>query len=85
MNDIREKIEAAMRRRMLNGLPWVYCELAGIAKREGGSERDADRYMQKWRRKGWATFVRRGNLVLWSVTETGRTQNAPLFGEESRA
>lgn len=75
----RAAIEAAMRRRMLETDPWTYAELSAVAIRAGGNERDADKFMQKWRRRGWATFVRMDGRVWWSPTDEGRVKNTPLF------
>jgi hypothetical protein len=76
MTDTRAAAEAAMKVRMLSGEPWTYGELGSVAIRAGGIERDADRYMQKWRRKGWASFWRDGRRTVWSVTDLGRTVHA---------
>ena len=77
-DNLRAAVEAAMRARMLAYEPWTYATLGVVATHAGGNERDADRYMQKWRRKGWATFERANGLVLWTATEAGRVANTPL-------
>lgn len=82
--NLRIVVERAMVRRMLETDPWTYAELGAVATRAGGNERDADRFMQKWRRKGWATFVRMDGRVWWSPTEAGRIQNTPLFQEPAQ-
>lgn len=34
--------------------------------------RTADRLLQKFRKRGWATFTRDGRNCVWSLTDAGR-------------
>lgn len=79
----RAALEAAMRRRMLEPEPWTRAELTAVATMAGGNERDADRYVQKFRRKGWATFQRKDGKILWRLTAVGRPQCTTLFGRRT--
>ena len=76
--DRRAAIERALRQRMMSGEPWTAGTLSAVAERMDGTFRDADRYLQMWRRKGWAEFRRDGRNVIWTVTDAGRTYNTPL-------
>jgi DNA-binding transcriptional regulator PaaX len=43
---------------------------------DAGAYRLVDRTIQKWRRKGWISFVRMGRDTLWSMTDAGREASA---------
>lgn len=69
-------IDTAMTNRALTGRSWTYAEMAGVARRAGGSERDANRFNQRWRKRGWAKFARVNNSVWWDVTDAGKAAHA---------
>ncbi|MFG1417227.1 hypothetical protein V5F38_05360 [Xanthobacter sp. V0B-10] len=73
-------VETAMIARALQAEPYTYGEMSEIEMRQDGAHdrptykhgREADKIMQRWRRKGWATFSRVGRDTMWSLTDAGR-------------
>lgn len=80
MDTFSNAVEAAMIARALHPDPYTYSEMAAIEMRQDGAHarpkhkhgREADKIMQRWRRKGLATFARIGRETLWSLTDAGR-------------
>lgn len=69
MNETLQKIEA----RMANGEPFRFRDLHSLANSMGADWRIADRAIQRWRKRGWISFVRVGRDSIWSLTEAGRS------------
>ncbi len=65
--DVQHEIE----KRMKSGKPFTFASLHTNLPEEG--YRMADRTIQKWRRKGWISFVRNGRDTIWALTAAGRT------------
>ncbi len=63
-------------RRMATGEPFTFGELYRTVKWNGNGYREADRCIQRWRKKGWISFTRKGRDCVWSLTENGRVETA---------
>lgn len=80
MDNFSAAVEAAMIARAVQGEPYSYGEMSGIEMRQDGARerskhkwgREADKIMQRWRRNGWATYIRIGRDTVWSLTDAGR-------------
>lgn len=75
----KAKATAAIKKRMITGEAFTYAGLCGISTAQGGDEgkdRNADRAIQRWRKKGWIEFTREGRLVVWKLTEKGAAEAA---------
>lgn len=59
--------------RIFSGEPFTFNELSRIAP---GAYREADRLIQKHRKKGFISFVRIGRDVFWSLTDAGKEEKA---------
>lgn len=46
--------------------PFTFLDMSRIAQRAGGTWNDADRYIQRRRKRGEITFVRVGRDCLWT-------------------
>lgn len=76
--------QAAVERRMRSGEPFTFGELCTqFARHSSGfsDDREIDKTIQRWRRKGWISFVRIGRAPLWSLTEAGRADHIPSSEE----
>lgn len=72
MSEELKKIEA----RMLSGEPFTFMHLHSLSGYQGDTYRVADRALQKWRKKGWISFVRKGHTPVWSLTGVGLKEAA---------
>jgi hypothetical protein len=63
-------------KRMGSGKPFTYGGLCALPSVK--NERDADKRIQQWRRRGWISFERTGGKVLWSLTPDGEAATATL-------
>ncbi|WP_221953045.1 hypothetical protein [Rhizobium laguerreae] len=63
-------------RRMGSGEPFTYGGLCALPSLK--NERDADKRIQQWRRRGWISFERTGGKVLWSLTSDGKAATTTL-------
>ncbi len=60
--------------------PAMASELSAAASRAVGELRGdpccrhVDRWLQRARRKGWASFMRDGRRIFWSLTEAGQRE-----------
>jgi hypothetical protein len=63
-------------RRMVSGEPFTYGELCRLPGLGRDDDRLADKTIQRWRRKGWISFIRFDRSPLWSLTDAGRTMLA---------
>lgn len=63
--------------RMMSGEPFTFMHLHSLSGYKSDTYRLADRTIQKWRRKGWISFVRKGHTPIWSLTELGKTEARP--------
>lgn len=68
MDEELRKIEA----RMSNGEPFTFMQLHQLSGCDSDTYRLADRALQKWRRKGWISFKRKGHTPVWFLTDIGR-------------
>lgn len=75
--DALAEAEAIIVRRMQTGEPWTYAQMCALTYEHDKSGRIADRFHQRLRRDGLATFARKGNLSLWSLTNAGRAAFIP--------
>lgn len=60
--------------RMRSGEPFTFMHLHSLSGYQSDTYRLADRTIQKWRRKGWISFVRKGHTPVWSLTELGKSE-----------
>lgn len=56
-----------------SGEPFTYGELCERFN-DGKMCREADKTLQKWRKKGWLTVTRVGRRHLWRTTDKGREE-----------
>lgn len=73
MSDELRKIED----RMMSGEPFTFRQLQSLSVSYIDTYRVADRALQKWRRKGWITFERKGRTPIWSLTDKGKAEASP--------
>lgn len=67
----REPIIAEIERRIFSGEPFTFHDLhRGI----DNAYREADRLIQKHRKKGFIAFERRGRDSIWSLTNAGKEE-----------
>lgn len=64
------EIEKKIVHRMANGTPFVFQNLWVPYGDE--AYRLADRLIQRWRKKGYISFVRIGRQSIWSLTDAGK-------------
>lgn len=69
----RETIIAEIERRIFSGEPFTFHELHRGAD---NAYREADRLIQKHRKKGFIAFMRDGRKVFWSLTDAGKEEKA---------
>lgn len=69
----REPIIAEIERRIFSGEPFMFHELH---RGMDNAYREADRLIQKHRKKGFIAFERRGRDSIWSLTDAGKTEKA---------
>lgn len=69
----REPIIAEIERRIFSGEPFTFHEVSRIAP---GAYREADRLIQKHRKRGFISFVRFGRDTTWSLTDAGKEVKA---------
>jgi transcription initiation factor TFIIIB Brf1 subunit/transcription initiation factor TFIIB len=63
-----------LERRLLSGEPFTYGEMCAYARRLGLDEehhRAVDKTIQRFRKRGWISFVRVGRSPLWTATAVG--------------
>lgn len=65
-----------MDKRMGSGRPFTYRDLCAMPSTK--NERDADKRIQQWRRRGWISFERKDGKVLWSLTPGGESATITL-------
>lgn len=69
----REEIIAKIEGRIFSGEPFSFHELhRGLRL----ADREADRLIQKHRKKGFISFVRFGRDTMWSLTDAGKEEKA---------
>jgi hypothetical protein len=56
---------------ILSGEPFTYGGLCALTENNDAA-READKLIQKWRRKGWIAFTREGRSVVWRLTKEGK-------------
>lgn len=85
----RDEIIAAIEARMGDGRAFSFADLSEIARRLAGwgdlpdgkpTWRLADNAIQRWRKRGWISFVRFGRETVWSLTDAGREALASKGG-----
>lgn len=70
MSEELRKIEE----RMVSGEPFTFMQLHSLSGYGSDTYRLADRALQRWRKKGWISFIRKGHSPVWSLTEIGKRQ-----------
>lgn len=70
--------KAAIETRMSNGEPFTFLDLSALSHDHGYDWREADRAIQRWRKRGWIGFVRKGRNCIWSLTDAGRAALAQM-------
>lgn len=69
----REPVIAEIERRIFSGESFTFHDLhSGL----DSAYREADRLIQKHRKKGFISFERQGRDSVWSLTEAGKAEKA---------
>lgn len=72
-----EALIVRLERRILSGEPFTFYGLHGGLD---DAARQADRLIQKYRKKGFIAFEREGREAVWSLTEAGLAERARRDG-----